>query len=398
MALVGGFQSPLVSWLGAGGIVLLCLWHSVFLIQGTWHIRQAFARLHPTVARLASARRQASQEWIVLSHLSKKQRQQAQVQGARRDLDDLQELDRAMRAEQTFADDWLSYRKTLVVEQAAWFIEPTVSTERSATEHFSFAALCATRLNVRFYQQLPSVLTGVGLLFTFLAILIGLSKLHANGSQIEGIQGLINGLAGKFVTSVVGLACANGFMILEKSLSYRLANQHRHVVALLDEMFPRKVTDRNTNMSQSAPPSVSSSWRNDSATQLVEAVHQRLGSTVSALTSISQSLATLGSTQGRLKPEHLAADIGIEVRQALKPLMDPLLESLRELTHSIDQHRHPAPFSQTETDKMLDRLMRRLEGGHHAAESPSDPGPEKSGGRWRIPGFNRGAHHKAGVE
>ena len=193
MALVGGVQSPLLSWLGAGGILLLCLWHSLGLILGTRQIRQAFARLHTTVARLASARHQASREWILLPHSSKKQRQQAQAQGARRDLDDLQELDRVMRAERTFAGDWLSYRKTFVVEQPAWFIEPTVSTEQSAAEHFSFASLCATRLNVRFYQQLPSFLTGVGLMFTFLAILIGLSKLHANGSQIEGIQGLING-------------------------------------------------------------------------------------------------------------------------------------------------------------------------------------------------------------
>lgn len=398
MALVGGFQSPLLSWLGAGGIILLCLWHSLVFIHGTWQIRQAFARLHPTVARLASARRNASQEWILLPHSSKKQQQQAQEQGARRDLDDLQELDRVMRAERTFVGDWLSYRKTFVVEQPAWFIEPTVSTERSAAEHFSFASLCATRLNVRFYQQLPSFLTGVGLMFTFLAILIGLSKLHADGSQIEGIQGLINGLAGKFVTSVVGLACANGFLLLEKLLWYRLAEQHRRLVSLLDELFPQKVTDRNLSMPQSPPASVGSSFRSDSANQLVQAVHQRLGSTVSALTSISQSLATLGGTQGRLNPEHLASDIGVEVRRALKPVMDSLLESIRELTHSIDKQRHPAPFSHAETDKMLDRLMSRLDGARLAAESKSNSGQEKTGSRWRLPGFNRGAHPKAGVE
>jgi hypothetical protein len=150
MALVGSMQSPLLSWLGAGGIVLLCLWHSLFLTFGTWQIRQALARVHPTVARLASARRHASKDWILLAHSSQKQRQHAQAHGTRRDLDDLQELDRAMRDEPAFAGDWLSYRKTFAVEQSAWFIEPTVSTERSAAEHFSCAALCATRLNVRF--------------------------------------------------------------------------------------------------------------------------------------------------------------------------------------------------------------------------------------------------------
>jgi hypothetical protein len=398
IALVGGFESPLLSWLGAGGIILLCLWHSVFLIRGTWQLRQALVRLHPTVARLASARHHASQEWLMLPHLAKKQMQQAQAQGARRDLDDLQELDRVMRAEQTFADDWVSYRKTFVVEQPAWFLEPTVSTERSAADHLSFAALCATRLNVHFYQQLPSFLTGVGLMFTFLAILIGLSKLHANGSQIEGIQGLINGLAGKFVTSVVGLACANGFMLLEKSLWYRLAQHHRRLVSLLDAMFPQKVQDRSHSMSQSPPVSISSSLQNNPANQLVEAVHQRLSSTVSALTSISQSLATLGSAQSRLKQEHLASDIGVEVRRALKPLLDPLLESIRDLTHSIDKQHHPAPLSPAETDKMLDRLMGRLDDGQLVAANKPASGQGKAGSRWRIPGFNREAPRKVGVE
>lgn len=396
--LVGGFQSPLLSWLGAGGIILLCLWHSLFLIHSTWRICQTFARVHPTVARLASARRQASHEWILLPHSAKKQKHQAQAQGARRDLDDLQELDRVMRAEPAFAGDWLSYRKMFVVEQPAWFIEPTVSTERSAAEHFSLATLCATRLNMRFYQQLPSVLTGIGLMFTFLAILIGLSKLHADGSQIEGIQGLINGLAGKFVTSVVGLACANGFMILEKSLWHRLANDHRHVVSLLDDMFPQKVIDRNSHPSHSPFTATGGAWRNDGANQLVAAVHQRLGTTVSALTSISQSLATMGSTQSRLKPEQLAVEIGIEVRQALKPLLEPLLDSVRDLAHSIETYRHPAPPSPAETGKMLDRLMRRLDHSQLVAQGHSDAAVEKTGSRWKLPGFNREAQHKTGVE
>jgi hypothetical protein len=395
VALVGGFQSPLLSWLGAGGIILLCLWHSAFLIQGIWQIRQAIVRLHPSVARLASARQQASREWIVLPHSAKKQMQLTQTQGTRRDLDDLQELDRVMQAEQAFAEDWLSYRKTFVVEQPAWFIEPTVSTERSAAEYFSFATLCATRLNVRFYQQLPSFLTGVGLMFTFLAILIGLSKLHANGSQIEGIQGLINGLAGKFVTSVVGLACANSFTLLEKSLWYRLAKHHRLFVSLLDVMFPQKVKDRSLYASQGSPISTGSSLRNDSANQLVEAIHHRLGATVSALTSASQSLEKLGISQGQLKQEQLASEIGAEVRRALKPLLDPLLESIRDLSHSIDTHRQPAQVSHAETDKMIDQLMSRLTNDPVAIETKSDFRPGKTGSGWRIPGFKRGAPNKA---
>ena len=95
-------------------------------------------------------------------------------------------------------------------------------------------------------------MTGMGLMFTFLAILIGLGKLHANGTEIDGIQGLINGLSGKFVTSIVGLACANAFTLLEHSLWHRLDNRHRECISLLDEMFPQKTAEQHTQASSTA--------------------------------------------------------------------------------------------------------------------------------------------------
>lgn len=401
VSLVGGFQSPRLSWLGAGGIVALCLWHGLFLVRGVRQIRHAFERLRPTLARLVRARQQASNEWIVIPALAKKQAQLAQAPGARRDLDDLQELDRVIRSEQTFAADWLSYRKTFTVEQPSWFIEPTVHTERSAAELFSFETLCATHLNVRFYQQLPSFMTGLGLMFTFLAILIGLSKLHANGSQIEGIQGLINGLAGKFVTSIVGLACANIFMLLEKSLWYRLAKHHRQFVSLLDEMFPQKVQDRSAHNSSPANDrtiAVTSGARSDSANQLVEAVHQRLGSAVAALTTVSQSLAALGSKNSPPKQEELASDIGKEVQKALRPLFDPLLEAIRDLNHSVEKQRLPMQLSQSEMDRMFDHLKDHLDNQPPLATTSDvrQPGHTRAG--WKLPRFRRSMADEAGAE
>jgi hypothetical protein len=401
VSLVGGFQSPMLSWLGAGGIVALCLWHSVFLVRGVLQIRQAFTRLHATVARLVRARQQTSKEWIVIPALAKKQAQVAQAPGARRDLDDLQELDRVMRSEWTVAGNWLSYRKTFAVEQSSWFIEPTVHTERSAAEFFPFEALCSTHLNVRFYQQLPSFMTGMGLMFTFLAILIGLSKLHANGSQIEGIQGLINGLAGKFVTSVVGLACANVFMLLEKSLWYRLAKHHRQFVSLLDAMFPHQVKDQSIQSGTALGDrtiAVAGSFRNDSANQLVEAVQQRLGSTVAALTSVSQSLAAIGTRNGLSKQEALASDIGKEVQKALRPLLDPLLEAIRDLNHSVEKQRLPVQLSHWEMDKMFDQLRNHLDGDHPVATTAERPRQGKTSGGWRLSGLKRGPADKTEAE
>jgi hypothetical protein len=380
VTVVGGLQSPMLSWIGAAGILTLCLWHSAILTRGLLQIQGTLSRFQSSVAPLVLERQQVSKDWLVIPALAKKRARLDQVCETRRDLDDLQALDRAVRSEQAFARDWLSYRKTLTVEQSAWFLEPTVHSQRSASDFFSFESLCAAHLNVRFYRQLPAFLTGMGLMFTFLAILIGLSKLHANGSEIEGIQGLINGLSGKFVTSIIGLACANAFTLLEHSLWHRLDNRHRECISLLDEMFPQKAAEQHAQVSSTAngsPTAIASPIRNDSAHQLVEVVQQRLGSTAAALTSASQALTALSSKHSPMKLDDLPGEIGHEVQRALRPMMNPLLEAIRDLNRSIKEQSLPVQLSQSEVETMFHQLRSNTTAttGHvRPAQNDRDPG------------------------
>lgn len=394
VALAGGFQSPMLSWLGAAGILGICLWHSLILIRGVLLLRRAFARIRTGVALLAEARLQNSQERIVIPSLAKRPAPAEE----RRDLDDLQQLDRLMRAEPVLAGEWLSYRKTLAIEQASWFTEPRVYAQRAAAEVFSFNSVCTNHLNVHFYQQLPSFMTGIGLMFTFLAILIGLSKLHATGSQIDGMQGLINGLAGKFVTSIVGLACSNAFMLLEKSLWYRLARHHRLAVALLDEMFPQKVLDQSIPGGHAPADrtlALSSTIQSDPAHQLVQTMHQQLQSTVAALSTVSQSLAALKTTHP-LPPrdEALAADIGHEMQRALRPLLDPLLVVIRDLGHSVNR---PVRLSDAERDSLFERLREHRGGERPMTTAVSAGAPQGSSAGWKASRWRTAPRNEGGT-
>jgi hypothetical protein len=359
VTVIGGLQSPMLSWIGAAGILILCLWHGTVLTRGLIHIQRTLSRFQSSVSPLLLARQRVSKDWLVIPALTRKRTPLDESAEARRDLDDLHALDRAVRSEQAFAREWLSYRKTLTVEQSAWFLEPTVHSQRSASEFFSFDSLCAAHLNVRFYRQLPAFMTGMGLMFTFLAILIGLGKLHANGSEIDGIQGLINGLSGKFVTSIVGLACANAFTILEHSLWHRLDNRHRECVCLLDEMFPQKTAEQHIQTSSTAngsPPAVLAPIRTDTTHQLVEVLQQRLGSTVTALNKASQALTDLNNKQSPTKLDDVAGEIGHEVQRALRPMMNPLLEAIQELNRSIKEQRTSVQLSQSEIETMFREL------------------------------------------
>jgi hypothetical protein len=359
LAVVGGLSSPLLSWIGMAGILALCGWHGAVLLRRAWQIRQALGRIQSQISRLLFARRQWSTEWIVTPTLGRTRPRPDESQESRRDLDDLHVLDRVMRAERAFAVDWLSYRKTFAIEQSAWFLEPTVSAQKSAAEFFSFEASMAEYLNVGFYRQLPSFLIGTGLMFTFLAILIGLSKLHANGSQVEGIAGLINGLSGKFVTSIAGLACSNAFTVLENSVWYRLSNRHRRCLSLLDEVFPQRIVDQHAQSSAGQAGHVStivSSARNDGDKQLVEVVHHRLGTAVAALTKVSESLTAMNVAHRGSTVDDLPGEIGHEIQKALKRVVQPLADAIQDLNRTMKGQALPVQLSKSEMETMFQKL------------------------------------------
>lgn len=359
MTMIGGIQGPMLSWIGVTGILTLFLWHGTMLLRSLFKLRRILSRVYSSVLPLVVARQQVAKDWLIIPTLAKKRASPNETADARRDLDDLQALDRTFRAEPALAKEWLSYRKTFAVEQSVWFLEPTVHSQRSATEFFSFEALCAGQLNVRFYRQLPSFLTGVGLLFTFIAILIGLSRLHANGPHIEGIQGLINGLSGKFVTSIVGLTCANAFTLLENSIWQRLESQHRTCLSLLDELFPQKAGGHHLQTSQAmngGSISVVSPIRTDGTTQLAEVLQQRLSSMVTALTSATQAVTALTSKQSPVKLDDLPSEIAHEVQRAMRPIMTPLLEAVQDLTRAINSQSSSVQLSQPEIEAMFQEL------------------------------------------
>lgn len=359
LAIVGGLHGPMLSWLGMAGILAICCWHGIVLLHGVRLIRQALCRVESRLSSLLSARRQGAKGWGLAPTFVAKWRRQEEPQESRRDLDDLHVLDRAMHSEPAFSSDWLAYRKTFVIEQPAWFLEPTVSAQKSAAEFFSFECCVAEYLNAGFYRQLPSFLTGMGLMFTFLAILIGLSKLHANGSQVEGISGLINGLSGKFVTSIAGLACANLFTLLETSVWYRLGNQHRRCLTLLDEVFPQRIVDQHPQSPAVAPGHVStivSSPGNDGDKQFAEVLHHRLGTAVAALTKASESFTALSANQNRSITESLPGEIGHEVQHALKRVVQPLLDAIQDLNQTIKGQVFPVQLSKSDLEPIFQEL------------------------------------------
>jgi hypothetical protein len=118
-----------------------------------------------------------------------------------------------------------------------WFLT------RPAKEIFTEDDLVFNLYHASFYQAVPSVLTAVGLLATFVAILQGLAGVTYNEADalhpVGGIDALINGLAGKFLSSIVALILSVLFTFLERKVCERqISRSYEQLLRRSKEVFP----------------------------------------------------------------------------------------------------------------------------------------------------------------
>jgi len=94
----------------------------------------------------------------------------------------------------------------------------------------------------RFYSIVPGLITASGLTLTFVAILMALYGVHYNKADVtepvSGIDVLINGLSGKFLSSIVALVLSIVFTIAERMLVRELQEDYEGLLAELSSVLP----------------------------------------------------------------------------------------------------------------------------------------------------------------
>jgi len=242
VSLGGDLSSPLLSCLGAVGLIAFVGWQTARLCADVHAARSLCLGMDDALVRLLKERQVTHRDPLVPTRPTF--RTQPLNTNSSRDLDDLALLDRLMGDDLDVSQAWSQYRNTLVLEPVAWFQEPRIFSTSHSEEFFTFERLFARRVHQAWYSHVPSFVTGVSLLLTFIALLMGLSHLHADDQGVQGLQGLINGLAGKFLTSIVGLICANLFSLIEKRRLYQLVSVHQDLVHSIESLFPRRTLEQ----------------------------------------------------------------------------------------------------------------------------------------------------------
>lgn len=207
----------------------------------------------------------------------------------------------------------------------------------SATDAFSESAIIGSRINLSFCQSLPGIITGIGLLFTFIAILIALLDVRLVNNRVQGIELLIQGLSGKFISSIAALFLATIHLFIEKIAFNKLHQQCAQLAGTLDNLFPRLTNAK-----------------------LLEELRAQVAEQTNALRSFNSSLApalkasiTEGVGPMLNQMAHSIEGLNELLRQSeaqkqdsITGSIEKLLEDLKlSLTTSIDQMSHS--FSET---------------------------------------------------
>ena len=127
-------------------------------------------------------------------------------------------------------------------EKEGWFL-----TERPRTL-LSYDTVVTQNFHAAIFGAVPGILTGLGLTGTFLAILWALYGVHYDEfntvKPVTGMEGLINGLSGKFLSSIMALLLSIVFTLREKHIVRSLRNEYDAFMAAVSDAIPFLSTSR----------------------------------------------------------------------------------------------------------------------------------------------------------
>jgi hypothetical protein len=273
-------------------------------------------------------------------------------------------------------DSWQHFREVLL-----W---PEPDDERQIIRcaqppeyHFHRDALLGRQLNLRLYNAVPNLLTGAGILGTFVGLVAGI-YLASSGLASDRIdeakqamQTLLNGASLAFITSIVGLFSSILFSVGEKRGIHRFdALLGRWITALeqrLERVTPEGLA-RDQLVETRQQTQVLQGFTDQLAFQIAEAFDQKLQAHVSD--SIAPALEKLvdgieGLREDRQKTdeavlEKLLATFTGELKGAAGTEMDSLAETLRSLNDNLRTQTEDAEKRHRESQEATRQSAERL--------------------------------------
>jgi hypothetical protein len=313
-----GLTAPWFAWLAAGVLLLLPL---LALIRLWWKVRTEAKPLEEASKRIDQMK----------SRTPFDPRRGLSVAAFNQLADAFPKSSSLHTAWNSFAANVVSRRQVAGDEQY-WTSEDAGST-------FSENALYGSRINLGLYSSLPGIVTGTGLLFTFLAILVALLDVKITESQqITGLDLLIQGLSGKFVSSIAALLSATVFLFSERVLLHRLERARLNLIEGVNSFVPKLTSARLLADLQRDISEQSIAFRSfnaDLSTKLKQGFSEGLGPTIQRMVDSIEGLNNHLRAADAQKSESITGSIsslvqGLQqsITSSLQTMGDKFKESL----------------------------------------------------------------------
>ncbi|MBF0540459.1 MAG: hypothetical protein HQK91_03280 [Nitrospirae bacterium] len=301
-----GITAPCFSWVAAFGLIIF-----------------TFGYLFRIVKRLLYKDKNWSS---VIREIKSLQKPNANIGLSLKTYNDIEDI---FSKTPSLSSAWKRYKESKVIKRvkSKIIIEDSFWATESADSDFSETSLIFTRFNKSLIASTPGLVTGLGLFFTFLAILVALFdvKQDPNG-KIEGIGHLIEGLSGKFVSSVAALFSASIFILLEKKFFYKFNKRRKELITAIDELFPR-LTPMQVSLDNHREIAEQSNtlklFSSDLALKLGDKISENITPTLNRMIEVIENLSPI---------------IGKSINENIAPALDKMSITMENLNLKLQEN------------------------------------------------------------
>lgn len=183
-------------------------------------------------------------------------------------------------------DSWREFEETLLIPGEDFDGERQVILNTHLTSvYFNQKNILWHKVNMRYYNALPNMLTGLGIVGTFIGLAVGI-YIAAPGLNSESINDaknalnhLLSGASLAFITSIVGLLSSLFFSFFEKRKIHRFNNLCQRLVSEIDARVEYFSAERlaSKGLSESKKQSLAlETFANDLAVSLGQVLEQQI--------------------------------------------------------------------------------------------------------------------------
>lgn len=270
------------------------------------------------------------------------------------------ELRKWMSEDKYLKDSWREFEETLLLpgEDFDGEKEVIMNTHLPAV-YFNQKNLLLPNINLRYYNALPNILTGLGIVGTFIGLTVGISLaapgLNSNDIKDakEALNILLDGASLAFITSIVGLLASLVFSAYEKRYVHLFNSTCQKLNSALDARVEYFSAERlaSKNLAESQKQSLAlQTFANDLAVSLGQVIEQHVTQPmISAIDKLrtdqkSASDETVSKVMGDFA-DKIAGAAGEEMKafaSTIKTMSDSLQSQVESLTKGQDEMQRAA--------------------------------------------------------